>query len=607
MDYSRVFPDKVTRMSSSYTFPDPGMQALLSAARRYSSDTQAPHQNNVTHQAPNRPSSRSDFEPRSVFNNSRPSSRTELLVENRRPSAVDNLIMEEQKRRLSEAGVNRRPSAAHILTEDTDSFIIGQSVYVDGVKPGRIQFIGETKFGPGEWAGVFLDEPIGKNDGSVMSTRYFTCEPRHGVFSRLYRLTREPIEGADEILNQCRRFGYEIIDAPTDRRGSISGGSRRGSVDRGSLSPRRGSTPESRSPRRTPEPYGRASPDTNGRRGSIGLADRRSSLSERRGSLGIPARKFTPGKSPLASPNNYKSSSSNMYSGSPRIERDPDIERLASEARRLSMGGGVLADRRGSSANEDQILNRRASENRLGINRNGKPQAISPRLGMPRRQSENLIENGRRSSERVHDNGRASPNHVCNNTKPPSFSRKQSEHLNMERRGSYSDATHSSLAKRDSSLTRRGSGAGFERRGSGSGYDSLTRRGSGAGLERRGSSARRKSEDIDPAELQRRRLSEAGLRRSSATDIVLNEDTDGLMVGQEVWVDGTKKGRIAYIGNVHFSKGEMAGVHLDEPIGKNNGTVGGILYFQTEPRHGVFSRLHRLALMPLPNSDRYEE
>ena len=23
----------------------------------------------------------------------------------------------------------------------------------------------------------------------VMNTRYFTCEPRHGVFSRLYRLT----------------------------------------------------------------------------------------------------------------------------------------------------------------------------------------------------------------------------------------------------------------------------------------------------------------------------------------------------------------------------------------------------------------------------------
>ena len=94
-------------------------------------------------------------------------------------------------------------------------------------------------------------------------------------------------------------------------------------------------------------------------------------------------------------------------------------------------------------------------------------------------------------------------------------------------------------------------------------------------------------------------MSEAGLRRQSATEVVLNENTDMLMVGQEVWVDGNKKGRIAYLGSVHFSKGEMAGVHLDEPVGKNNGTVGGILYFQTQPRHGVFSRLHRLALRPL--------
>ncbi len=57
---------------------------------------------------------------------------------------MDSLIMEDQRRRLSEAGVNRRPSAAHVLTEDTDSFIIGQKVFVDGVKPGRIQFIGTS-------------------------------------------------------------------------------------------------------------------------------------------------------------------------------------------------------------------------------------------------------------------------------------------------------------------------------------------------------------------------------------------------------------------------------------------------------------------------------
>lgn len=408
----------------------------------------------------------------------------------------------------------------------------------------------------------------------------------------------------------------------------MNGGSRRGSVDRGSLSPLRSSTPESRSPRRTPEPYSRASPEAGygGGRFSVGHVQR--DIQDHGHSLGVPGRKFTPGKSPLASPNNtINARNTTRYI---KIERDPDIERLANEARRLSMGGAHLADRRGLTDNQN--LNRRASENRLGVS--PAKTAVSPRLGMDRRRQS---ESERRSSEST--NGRASPlhpNHICNSSKPPSFSRKQSDYLETGgRRGSYSDPTHSSLAKRDGSLTRRGSGAGFERRGSAAGmereprYDSLPRRSSGANYsgydslprrgtnavsgwsgverrERRSSSARRNSEDVDAAEMQRRRLSEAGLRRPSATDIVLNEDTDALRVGQEVWVDGTKKGRIAYIGNVHFAKGEMAGVHLDRAEGKNNGTIGGILYFQTEPRHGLFSRLHRLALYPLPDPDNEE-
>ncbi|ENN75840.1 hypothetical protein YQE_07569, partial [Dendroctonus ponderosae] len=80
-----------------------------------------------------------------------------------------------------------------ILTEDTDSFIIGQRVWVGGNKPGHIAFIGETQFAPGDWAGIALDEPIGKNDGSVGGIRYFMCEPKKGVFSRLTRLTRVPL------------------------------------------------------------------------------------------------------------------------------------------------------------------------------------------------------------------------------------------------------------------------------------------------------------------------------------------------------------------------------------------------------------------------------
>merc|ERR1739848_939591 len=111
---------------------------------------------------------------------------------------------------------------------------------------------------------------------------------------------------------------------------------------------------------------------------------------------------------------------------------------------------------------------------------------------------------------------------------------------------------------------------------------------------------RRPSSDLNAEELTARRMSEAGLRRpSAASDEILNENTGNLMVGMPVWVDGTKHGRIAYIGEVHFAKGEMAGVHLDTSQGKNNGTVGGVMYFQCEPRRGVFSRLHRLTLRPL--------
>lgn len=47
------------------------------------------------------------------------------------------------------------------MTEDTDSFIIGDRVWVGGSKPGSIAYIGETQFAPGEWAGVVLDDPIG--------------------------------------------------------------------------------------------------------------------------------------------------------------------------------------------------------------------------------------------------------------------------------------------------------------------------------------------------------------------------------------------------------------------------------------------------------------
>uniref|UniRef100_A0A8C7Z3Z4 CAP-GLY domain containing linker protein 1a n=1 Tax=Oryzias sinensis TaxID=183150 RepID=A0A8C7Z3Z4_9TELE len=71
-----------------------------------------------------------------------------------------------------------------------ESFQVGERVWVNGNKPGYIQFLGETQFAPGQWAGIVLDEPIGKNDGSVAGVRYFQCEALKGIFTRPSKLSR---------------------------------------------------------------------------------------------------------------------------------------------------------------------------------------------------------------------------------------------------------------------------------------------------------------------------------------------------------------------------------------------------------------------------------
>ena len=48
---------------------------------------------------------------------------------------------------------------------------IGDRVLVAGLKEGILRFLGPTEFAKGVWAGIELEEPLGKNDGAVSGKR----------------------------------------------------------------------------------------------------------------------------------------------------------------------------------------------------------------------------------------------------------------------------------------------------------------------------------------------------------------------------------------------------------------------------------------------------
>ena len=59
---------------------------------------------------------------------------------------------------------------------------LAERVLIFGEKRGILRYIGPTHFESGEWCGVELDLPEGKNNGQISGTDYFHCLPNHGLF-----------------------------------------------------------------------------------------------------------------------------------------------------------------------------------------------------------------------------------------------------------------------------------------------------------------------------------------------------------------------------------------------------------------------------------------
>jgi tubulin-specific chaperone B len=83
---------------------------------------------------------------------------------------------------------------------------VGKRCRVGGqdTRRGVIKYVGEVKEIPGglgAWVGVHLDEPVGKNDGSIAGVRYWgePSELKHGVFARPERIETGDFPALDDL------------------------------------------------------------------------------------------------------------------------------------------------------------------------------------------------------------------------------------------------------------------------------------------------------------------------------------------------------------------------------------------------------------------------
>ena len=103
----------------------------------------------------------------------------------------------------------------------------------------------------------------------------------------------------------------------------------------------------------------------------------------------------------------------------------------------------------------------------------------------------------------------------------------------------------------------------------------------------------------------RRRGSAGPKSRNLGASTTAADPSDGIqehynvLLGKRVdlpysqWIDC---GTVAFVGVVSFAEGVWVGVNLDSAVGKNDGTVEGVQYFDAKPSCGIFVRPSRCKL-----------
>ena len=83
---------------------------------------------------------------------------------------------------------------------------------------------------------------------------------------------------------------------------------------------------------------------------------------------------------------------------------------------------------------------------------------------------------------------------------------------------------------------------------------------------------------------------------SSSSSSVNSEDVH---IGSRVFLTDRKTGVVRFIGMTQFATGIWYGVELSRPLGKNDGSVQGVRYFQCADKYGIFIQFSRIArLLP---------